>query len=54
MMMMVMVMIILIIILIMKRPFSAQPAPSRFEVRNEWNYTSTPHIHLHGEQRDKF
>jgi uncharacterized alpha/beta hydrolase family protein len=50
----VIIIIIIIIIIIRKIPFSAQPAPSRFEVKNELVCTSTPHINLHGEQRDKF
>jgi len=37
----------------MQIPFSAQPAPSRFEVKNEWICRSNPQISLHGEQRDK-
>jgi hypothetical protein len=51
---MMMMILIIIIIIIMQISFSAQPAPSRFEVKNEWIYASTPHISLHGEQRDKF
>jgi hypothetical protein len=54
MMIIIILIIIIIIIIIMQIPFSAQPAPSRFEVKNGWVCTSTPHINLHGEQRDKF
>ena len=28
--------------------------PSSSEVRNEWNFTFTPHICLHGVYRDNF
>jgi hypothetical protein len=28
--------------------------PSSAEVKNEWSYTSTPHIYLHDMDRDNF
>jgi hypothetical protein len=31
-----------------------QLSPSSVEVKNEWSYTSTPPICLHGGDRDKF
>jgi hypothetical protein len=26
----------------------------RVEIKNEWSYTSTPHVHLYGVDMDKF
>ena len=28
--------------------------PSRTEIKNEWSYTSTPHIYFHGVDKDNF
>jgi hypothetical protein len=41
---------------VLKRPGSEVDhwPRSSAEVKNEWNYSSTPSIYLHGADRDKF
>jgi hypothetical protein len=36
-----------------RRTAQHSPPPSA-EVKNEWSYTPTPHVYLHGADRDKF